>query len=173
MPTQTHTIDNSQANICLCGDDWVKSSGFVFHITCEKKIQMNKKRNMHNQLSGPYIPLYTLVWCGRMRCVHNRIAIIIGSLVLWAFVICRLCPLSIIMLFCWSRLQWIDVKAKWLSSPSRSLDYHSLFSYDEIIKTRRCIPGDNFSFDHTYMNTIDIHKCENRRLAHFFLTDYI
>ncbi len=122
-------------------DEWSESSGFKFHMMCEEK-----KKNMHNQLTWPHIPLYTLVLC-----VHNRIAIIIGSLVSWAFVLCRLYPLSIIMLFCWSRLQWIEMKVKWLNSPSRSLDCLFLFfSYDEIIKTRQYIPGDNFSWPHTH-----------------------
>ena len=84
--------------ISRCVDDWLKSSEFTFHITCEKKIQMNisrpRRKPMHNQLTRP---LYTFVWCGRMQCVHNRIAIIIGSLVLCAFVIGRLRPLSIII----------------------------------------------------------------------------
>ncbi len=121
-----------------------------------------KKKNMHNQLTWPHIPLYTLVLC-----VHNRIAIIIGSLVSWAFVLSRLYPLSIIKLFCWSRLQWIEMKVKWLSSPSRSLDCLFLFfSYDEIIKTRQCILGDNFSWPHT-------HECMNWRLACLFFTVYV
>ena len=48
--------------ISRCVDDWLKSSEFTFHITCEKKIQMNisrpRRKPMHNQLTRP---LYTFV----------------------------------------------------------------------------------------------------------------
>ncbi len=147
-------------------DDWSESSGFKFHMMCEKKIKMNK--NMHNQLSWPHIPLYTLVLC-----VHNRIAIIIGSLVSWAFVLCRLYPLSIILLFCWSRLQWIEMKVKWLSSPSRSLDCLFLSSHMMRSSKRDNAYRAIIFLDHTHPHTIKMHKWENRRHARLFFTVYV
>lgn len=105
---QTVFFYNRQVNTVAYSDDWSESSGFKFLMMCEKKIKVNKifKKGMHNQLNWPHIPLYTFVLCETILYVHNRIAIIIGSVVfLWTFMLCGLCVLSIIMLCCWSRLQ--------------------------------------------------------------------
>lgn len=99
--------------ISSCLNDWSESSRFTLQMMCEKKIKTELDWE-RNRCIINWVDRSAL--CSGVReasvCTHNRIAIIIGSLDWWALLFCHLYPLSIIVFFCSSRLQWIEKEGK-------------------------------------------------------------
>ena len=80
----------ARTNNCSCG--WLVRVKWIYvpHDVQDDNRNDRKKRNfMHNQWSGPHQSLKTLLCYGRVQVVHNRIVIIIGSLVVWVIVCIR------------------------------------------------------------------------------------